>query len=438
MKSPTVSDAMTTAIKRLIDTPENRLIKFTHDAATLYSDYFAYCGKRAELLPDSSLTQIEMNGRAFKLGKLLGIWALAGNSSLITKELVESVIYLGEYISKYLEKFVTLTTAEPHKLLADLFRKGQTEITLDEAITANFVKKITPGFKELMDPLNSVLRNDGVCRYDRETKIFSYEKFNKVVQKTNSENKNCMFAASYKMVPGMSKADREYHLNAFDKYKTDLCFENLKNLVTKDTIYSAFQYKEHDGVQHNRSQANIISNTNLVIIDIDKSDVPMDTISEFLENYQHLLTTTSNKENRHKFRLLLPVNVELDGTNIKQYAYVVKRIATDLLVEMDPVSKNPAQPYYGYADSDTIVREQGDLYNITRFLTEYAAGEEIEPLRKIPKQRTARARKTHIESLMDNVNQVFEYAILADHGEGSHQLARACLHLVDKEQQQKS
>ncbi len=431
-KSPDVSDAMTVAVQRLLDDPANRLITFTHDAANLYADYFSYCNKRAELLDDASIVQIEMSGRAFKLGKLLGIWAIAGNSSTITKELVEAVIYLGEYASKYLEKFVRLTTAELHKLLADLFRKGQTEITLDAAITANFVKKVTPGFKELMDPLNSVLRDEGVCTYNRETKIFSYEKFTKVVQNTNEDNKNCSFAASFKMVPGMPKAEREFHLNAFDKYKTDLCFNNLKNLVTKDTIYSAFHYKEADNTPHNRAQANIISNTNLVIIDIDKSDVPMDTVSEFLENYQHLITTTSNKENRNKFRLLLPINVELDGTNTKQYGYIVKRIATDLLVEMDPVSKNPAQPYYGYEGSDTIIKEEGALYDITHFLTEYAAGDELKPLRSIPKKRTSRARKSHIDSIMDNVNQIFEYAILADYGEGSHELARACLHLVDE------
>jgi hypothetical protein len=74
------------------------------------------------------------------------------------------------------------------------------------------------------------------------------------------------------------------------------------------------------------------------------------------------------------------------------------------------------------------------LYDITPFLTAYANNQEIEQskqkLRVRPK--TEAARKAHSAKLLDNVDKVFEYAIQAQHGEGSFMLARASMHMRDE------
>jgi len=432
--APAISDNITAAVERLLTNQQNRAITFTPDAAILYEDYKDYCTRRAELMEDSSITQIELAGRAFKLGKLAGIWALAQQTSQITKETLASTIYLAEYAAKYLEKFVRLTTANPWELLAEEFISGKsTHITLDQAITSGYIKKVTKDFAELMEPLNSLLRTEGVCIYDKDVKTFVYTKFNKVeTQPTTTTEPVCTFTASYTLVPGMSKDDRLSKLESFDKFRDDLCYDNIINLLSRDTIFNTFKFDSGPSkdnpdiiIPHRRRQEHVISSTNLVVLDIDHSDVPLDVIHEFLESYQHLISTTSNKENRNKFRIVLPINIHLDGRNKKQYAYVTSRIAADLLVTMDPLSKNVAQPWYGYQDAEVLTNTTGKLYDVTHYLTDFAKDEEAKPAinKQIAKSRSPKARKAHVDKLLDNAAKEFEYAITAPDGEGNIRLA---------------
>ena len=445
--APEVSQNITNAVHRLLENDTSRKVTFHPDAADLYDDYFEYCSRRAELMEDSSIQQIEIAGRSFKIGKLAGIWALASGISMVTYDILASAIYLSEYSSKYLDKFEHLTHAKPHELLAEVFLSGKEKvIPLDTAISRGYVSRISKEYIDLLDPLNSRLSGKGVARYDTDLRTFIYEPFKFSAPESDTQDtpkstvsETCHFSMSYKIVQGMPKDDRSKVIHFFDKYRDDLCMKNLTNLVSMDTIYSTFRYgpgatkKNPDHIYDMfKSTDTIISSTNLVVIDVDESDVPMDTVAEFIQDYQYLIATTSNTENRNKFRILLPINVELDGSDPKKYSFVVRRIATDLLVHMDPASANISLGYYGYQGADTLYNTDGKLFDITGYLTEYAKGEEVKPLHSIYKPKSPKARKANIDKLMDNVEQIFEYAILAPMGQGSYQLARACLHLIDE------
>lgn len=435
--APNISDRMTAVVRDMLTNPAMRLVTFDHDAATLYADYFDYCIKRSEIMEDSSILQIEMAGRSFRLGKLAALWALTCGTNVITKELYQAVIYYAEYNAKYLDKFVKLTNAQPFELLAQVFKSGKTNIiTLDSALTNGYINRVTKDFKEILDPLNSVLRTDGTVSYNDESKIFIYSPY-KRIQEEEANGDLCM---SYTILPdGTSKDDRQYHLNAFDKARCNLGLQNIVNLLKKDAIYSAFTYdtvttEEGQTIENKRSQATINSDTKLIVIDVDKSEVPMDVISEYLESFKHIVATTSDPENKLKFRIILPINVELSGRDTKQYAYVVRRICADLLVQADKVSFNPAQPFYAYSNSEILVNEKGQLLDITGYLTDYANDPEFHTQKPLPsvKPKTEASRKAHVNKIMDNVNTKFSFAIEAQHGEGSLMLARACLFMRDE------
>lgn len=435
--APLISDRMTDIVRQMVTNPMMRIVTFDHDASTLYADYFDYCIKRSEIMEDSSISQIEMAGRSFRLGKLAALWALTCGSNIITKEIYQAVIYYAEYNSKYLEKFVKLTNAQPFELLAQVFKSGKTNIiTLDSALTNGYINRVSKDFKEILDPLNSVLRTDGTVSYNEESKVFIYSAY-KRIQEEESQGDLCM---SYTILPdGTSKDDRQYHLNAFDKARCNLGLQNIVNLLSKDAIYSAFTYDtitddEGNQVENKRGQATINSDTKLIVIDVDKSEVPMEVISEYLESFKHIVATTSDPTNKLKFRIILPINVELSGKDTKQYAYVVKRICADLLVQADKVSFNPAQPFYAYSNSEILFNESGQLLDITGYLTDYANDPEFHNQKPLPsvKPKTEAARKSHVNRIMDNVNTKFSFAIEAQHGEGSLMLARACLFMRDE------
>ena len=447
-----VSIHAVTITQRLLNSPANRTVKFSTEANELYLDYFSYCAKQAELLPDSSILQIEMNGRTWRLGKLAAIWALYEGTNVITKDILAATIYYAEYNAKYLEKFVRLTTSRPFELMAAEFIKGKTKyITLHDAIAKGFITKQTPGFKDILDPINSYLRLNGTVSYDPELKAFCYEKLNfiedpevepdepedTVPTAPQADPQRCHYAMSYTILPqGTAKEDRIEYLANFTKYRNDLCPTNLVNLLTKDSVYNTFQYKDAPDkhgtiVTMNRNRDNIVSKTNLIVLDVDKTTISMEDMHEYMNEIPHILSSTSDPDNNMKYRILLPINVELDGSNHKQYSYVVRRLAADLLITVDKVSYNPAHPYYGYANSKVLENNHGRLYDITKYLTEFAKDELVQDKPPVASSfKTEKGRSNHVNSILDNASRVFSYAIEARHGEGSLMLARACLHMI--------
>lgn len=435
-----IAQHMSDVVQRMLSSPQHRKVTFSKEAAQLYMDYFDYCAKQAELLPDSSIRQIEMSGRSWRLGKLAAVWSLYEGSNVISYDTLASAIYLSEYNTKYLTKLVRLTTARPYELMADEFRSGTQYITLHDAVSKGYTTSKSTNFKDLLNLLNSYLRLDGIVSYDHEVKAFTYSKLEYIEQPEAPVLKErCHYSMSYTILPeGTHKDDRLSYLDNFEKFRDDLCETNLVNLLTKDSVYNTFKYKDAPNkhgamVYMNRNRDNIISSTNIIILDVDKSTIDINSMHSYLEEIPHILSTTSNKDNLMKYRILLPINVELDGTNHKLYSYVVRRLAADLLIEVDKVSFSPSHPYYGYKDSLVLTNNNGHLYDITGYMTEFAKEELVQPKPpKVQDFKTKKAREAHVNSILDNIHTVFSYVIDAPHGQGSLSLARACLHMKDE------
>lgn len=424
------------AVRRMLVNSNNTILTFTDDAATLYTDYFGYCQTRAQLLEESSMQQVEVSGRAFKTGRIAAVWALIHSKNEIDLDTLKSAIYFAEYNSRYLDEFVALTSSKPYILLANaLIKDPSNEVTLDAAIMNGYVTRVSSDFRELLEPINSHLRDKGIVLYDEEAKVFRYSPFKDAIEETKGGYK-----LSYTKVPGIPKDDRskEGRLDNFETEKLNGSFKFLENIMSSDTIYNVFLYNDtvdEDGniTKRDRNQKNIRSETTLVSIDVDDSPVDIDVIHEYLSEFKHIVATTSDTSNRRKFRILLPINVALSGENPDLYRYVVKRLAADLLIKADPTCFNPAQPMYSYAGSEVLSTKEGNLYSVTAYITDFANGQEDEVPVLRTKSKTNAERKRRVDKILSNINQVFDYVISAPMGLGSYSLARAALHMLDEE-----
>ena len=431
--APILDNQLVEAVRKMLADPAQRVITFSDEAADLYTDYFEYTNNLSKLQEDSSISQVELAGRAFKVGRLAAVWALVQGQNEISKDTLASVIYFAQYNGRYIAEFVKLTTSKPFILLANVFLQGKvTELTLDTAITHGYIQRVSNDFKELIDPLNSYLRDKGVCTYDDENKIFKYTSF-KVAPTTNVG-----YTMSYTVCDGVPKSDRTSLLASFDKVKENGSFKFLLKLMSTDSVYNVFKYdaapnKDGIDVPNTRRQDTIISDTRLVSIDVDESPVDMETVHAYLENFKHIICTTSDSTNKRKFRILLFVNVALSAEDPAGFSYVMKRIATDLLVKADPTCFNPAQAMYSYKDSVMLHNENGKLFPITEYIKEYATDTQAEPQILSTKSKTPGERKKKVDKVMGNINQLFDYAISAAQGFGSYSLARASLHMLDLE-----
>ncbi len=416
-------------IRNMLASEENRVVKFSEEAQQLYVDYFENNAKRAELEEDSSIKQVETNGRAFKTARLAALWALIDNTNEISFATLSSAIYFAEFNSRYIDKFVALTTAKSFKLLGDLFKEGKIEeISLDIAIMKGYIQRVTTDFKELLDPMNSYLRGHGIATYDSDTKLFKYAPFKMVEPEKGDYN------ISYTKVPGMVKDDRTKHLAGFELYK-DMSMLQLVKLVSTDTIFSSFKYRDGENaygemVKMRRSRDTIDSSTKLLVIDVDESETPIEQMHGYLKTFKHVISTTSDVNNKHKFRILLPINIELQSDDPHMYKCIVKNVCESMLVKYDPASQTDIQAFYGYSGAQVFSTEEGDLFDVTDIVSDCINNKD-EGLPKLTVPKSPAAQKKEIDSVMANANRVFSYVIDCPKGTGSLSMARASMHMRD-------
>jgi len=130
-----------------------------------------------------------------------------------------------------------------------------------------------------------------------------------------------------------------------------LAFEQIPEILNKNYNYSPFVYKGNK-----RLKELIISNTNIVILDVDKTLRAIQDMHQFLKNElkSHIIATTSNSENLYKYRILLPLSREVTK---EEYPNLVKGIIDYGLVEDTDLqgSKNTSQMFFAYANNPVII-----------------------------------------------------------------------------------
>ncbi|RLC85370.1 MAG: hypothetical protein DRI37_08030 [Chloroflexi bacterium] len=232
----------------------------------------------------------------------------------------------------------------------------------------------------------------------------------------------------------MVKADRTKHLAGFELYK-GMSMNQLVQLVSTDTIFSTFKYDDGENkhgeiVKMRRSRDTIASSTKLLVIDVDESTTPIHQMHEYLKEFKHIIATTSNVDNKHKFRILLPINVELKSDDPQMYKCIVKNVCESLLVKYDPASMVDIQAFFGYEGAQTFVTEEGELFDVTDIVSDCISNKEV-GIPKIEAPKSPAAQKKAIESVMANALTVFDYVINCNKGTGSLSMARASLHMKD-------
>ena len=200
-------------------------------------------------------------------------------------------------------------------------------------------------------------------------------------------------------------------------------------MVSRDTIFSTFKYADVDDVKQKRSTETIISTTKVIVLDVDESEQPIEQLHGFLKEFKHLIATTSDVNNLYKYRIIIPVDVELEANDL--YRCIVRKLAEKLMVKIDPASAVPAQCFYGYKDAVVFSQSEGELMSIKDLVSECASDEAVS-LKPVQKPMTKAAKEKSVQSILANVDRVFDYVINCGKGEGSLSLARASLHMRDQ------
>lgn len=160
------------------------------------------------------------------------------------------------------------------------------------------------------------------------------------------------------------KEERKF-ITTFTKYiNTD--FSLLPHLLNHNHMYSVFNY-----AGYHRMLSNVVSDANLLVLDVDHTGISMQEVFDNLvdEDLQVIVSTTSSKDNEYKYRVLLPLDREVDT---KEYKRLMLGITENKLVtDIDEVS--PVQIFYAYKDSKILTNFKGSSLIVDDYIADKQA-----------------------------------------------------------------
>lgn len=356
-------------------------------------DYKIQCERLANQLPEhEEIQKNELSHRYYKALKLAGALAFVEESPEVTMDHLYAAIKLVEESG---EAFKRLFNREkPYMRLARYIAANKIELThpdLQQALP--FYKSGAAARKEMMDMATAWGYKQHIII--RKTFIDGIEFFSgETLERTDLD----------KMM--LSYSD---HM-AYNYQAESAPFDQLHNLTQAQGLHWA----NHSFENNHRSEQNVISGFNMVVLDID-GGISLDTAHELMQDYQFLTYTTKRhtpQENR--FRLILPINyvLHLDQDDYQEF---MNNLMAWLPFKTDESANQRSKKWETF---------DGGSYH-------YNEGELLDSLRFIPKTSKNEQYQQSMQSLesLDNLERWFAQRIAS--GNRNNQLIKYALALVD-------
>ena len=407
------------AVNRVLNGVDLEKITLTDDARRLYAKYYtlnksyrslAYM-KDENFLSEGLLP--ELINRHWKCIKLAGIWALANNTSVIDAKLMASAIYFTEFVGKGLRQLMESIDLLPHERFIKAIEGKEitNSIRFDTMMKQGYINKAEKGqIQTFLVGVNSALQGKAIVQADFEKSICTVQ----VIQANTGEYG--VSAIKFNATDSKDyRKDKSYRNFKYNKYK----LEDLIVLLKGDYAYSPFEFK--DG---RRSNDNIISETNWVVLDVDESELTMDVLHEtYLSGTCHIIATTSDSSNLNKFRLILPIAQRI-GADKQVYKYIINRIADELMLTIDAASTVMSQPMFSYSGGVVLdnLKEHIKPMDVSDILADAATN--VQQVYDNKPMTPAQKKKAQGEYLHDFEDKL-AFVINAPHGTGSIRLWQA-------------
>lgn len=380
-----VDETMFNNLKTVVSSP--KVLMFDDEASQLYQTYFSLTKEKADLLElvlPNSLISLDMGGRAFKMGRIAGVWALAQGKTVIDKSTLEAAIYFADYAANHLIDFEQMLTMKNYEILVNDYLKGYitNSLSLDQAIIKGYIteKQTSAGaIKSFLEPINSKLRGKATVSYSTADNSF---KFISTIKNVSVGD------YSYTISPVLQESDRKLTPN---RVKDNVQLSTVGFILDNDAIFNPFGSKDL---------------TKWVVLRIEKSTLSAKTIDKFLSDYNRLISVTENEE---IINIVLPLN---EFITKKEYTYVVSSIATELMVK---VLASPDETYQAYKNTTILGQFSTDLsfYDVSDIRAKYASKEPM-PRLSTPKELTKAQKEKAATKAVELVEQAVEQIDNAD------------------------
>lgn len=349
--------------------------------------------KAAEYAEHQDIEKAELSHRYFKVLKVAGVYAFIDQSLNITMEHLYSAIKLVEESGEAFESL--MTREKTYVKLAKYIASSDIELTHADLFEA------LPFYKSGSGARNEMMMLAMAWGY----------KNNIMIKKTFSEGIEFFSGETLEE----TKLDE-----IIISYSDDFAF-NFKPQrapfikLYKLTDLGHMGFCNHHFTKNHRSNTNVISGFNTIVIDVDKKDkVRLDTVKKLLSEYTFMTyTTKSHTDADNSFRLILPMKYVLH-LDIEDYRNFMNNVLEWLPFTSDEAANQISKKWE--CNKGTHFYNEGDL---------------IDPLRFIPKTSKNEMYKTGVEKLasLDNLERWFALKIAS--GNRNNQLIKFALAVAD-------
>ena len=344
---------------------------------------------------DNELVRLSNGGRAWRVLKVAcGISFFNGRRSVSVED-YRSAVTIAEENKHELKDFLKRTERQPYQKLIDLVKaKGVDGLKMFEADDAGILEE-KQTIQELIIVGNTKIKSKAVLTLDEDNTI-RYKTYPPVDLnniKCSGSKQEVQHVNAYIHNHGVVQQEGEslghMHkrvrsvMSLYDMQKQVSIWSDYTLLMQDDIAYSAFTFRGNT-----RLDENIEGGADFAIIDVDDSEIHIDDMAEMLMEYNFHMATTSNVNNKYKYRILIPFKFKVE-VNSTHWLRFMKELTERLCINADILPRN--QAILGYKGAYVLSNPTGDVFD-ARGLVELTRRNKVTPtIMKLSEEELSKA-----------------------------------------------
>ena len=352
------------------------------------------CDRRTEEMADhEEVRKAEMMHRFFKALKLAGAYAFVDQSSFIELTHLKQAILLTEESGIAFQQI--LTREKAYVKLAKYISTVGTEVT----------------HADLLESLPYYPKGNG-ARAEMMTLATAWGyKQHIIIKKTYNEGIE-FFCGETLQETNLDEMVISYSDNfAYNYVSEKVPFDQLHVL----TQHPGMHWANHQFKNGHRSEENVISGFNMIVIDCD-GDVTLNTCHELMKEYKFMTYTTKrHNDEENRFRLIIPMNYKPD-LDTEEYKEFMNNVMAWLPFETDESANQRAKKWMSCETGTYHYNLDAPLLDVRDFIPRTSKNEQFQNQMK------------QVQSL-DNLERWFAGRIVS--GNRNNQMIKYALALVD-------
>jgi len=388
----------------------NKRLVMSKETSLLVIEYRLKCEKEAEQYREhEEMKKAEISHRYFKALKLAGAYAFVDGSPELTMDHLYQAIKLAEESGDSFNRMLTRDRA--YVRLAKYIASAKCDVTQADLVEDLPFYRGAQGQKQEMLTLATA--------YGYRNNIIIKKSFADGIEFLRGETLKETDLASLVI---------SWSTDIATDYRNERApFEDLHKL----TQYNGFHWVNHHLTDGHRNEESCIPGFNLIVVDVDGT-ANIETVKLLLKNHKFMIYTTKrHTDEEHRFRILLPMNYELQ-MDAKDFKEFMLNVYDWLPFEVDRATNQRARKWLSHAGHYEY--NEGELLDVLPFIPKTSKNEERKQLLNT-QQSMDNLERWVINNIGDGNrnNMLLRYAlILVDSGHEFESIRQRVVALNDK------